>query len=860
MLSSSANSWQCAWDRSDRVSSAAKILQYAIIAVVLTGVYFLLGYSGLYLKFHYDGLSPIWPAAGLGVALLWLFDVRWWPVIVVGEYFSAVVAGRSPLIGGADGVVQLVEALLAAGLLNGFGVQAEFKRSRDVLGLAFFGCLVPAVVGGGLGIVGLYVDGLVKQPDLLRAWGNWSLGDAMGILIITPLIAEWRRWPFADNKALGSWLLSMLILIGGILAIMRWSGDSESNLYFLLLPLVVLIAARNGTWGASSAAIVLAAFVLLSNLGSVHDLLTLSMRIAFIGATAFTGYLVAAALAARSAADAAREAEQDRALVTLQALGEGVISTHGDGKVYFINAIAERLTGWRGQDAVGRNIEDVFPLSLASGETDQEHTVRHCLMHGASSEILTRRMLRDRAGTLRPVEGTITTVRARDGRIIGGVVVFRDVSESEQLRERLTHEATHDSLTGLRNRAAFDRHLRELSNGEDRKARHAMLYLDLDQFKVINDTRGHEIGDRLLIELTKRLRALVHKPDIIARLGGDEFGVLVMDANERMVLLQAEELRRAVLDYRFKEHELTFTVGVSVGVTFFSPGERSQDVLARADMACYIAKEAGRNGIHVYRTDDASMMRRHSEMTRVSQLQTAMQENRFKLYGQRIVPLQNGKNGNAANGHFYEVLLRLMENGQVVPPAAFLPAAGRFGLAANIDRWVLDQSFKFLADKASYGIRLSVNLDARTLDSPDFQRHVQEFQARYQVKPQSVCFEVTENVALEHLNRAVDTMHRLSEAGYQFSLDDFGSGVASFGYLQQLPVHYVKIDGRFVQNFSDDAANPLIIRTLVELARLRGIECIAECVENEATKVELTKLGVDFGQGFFLHRPEPLPA
>ncbi|HEV2213581.1 MAG TPA: EAL domain-containing protein, partial [Gammaproteobacteria bacterium] len=220
------------------------------------------------------------------------------------------------------------------------------------------------------------------------------------------------------------------------------------------------------------------------------------------------------------------------------------------------------------------------------------------------------------------------------------------------------------------------------------------------------------------------------------------------------------------------------------------------------------------------------------------------------------VPLSSA----GSDGHFYEVLLRLTENGQIVPPAAFLPAAGRFGLAAQIDRWVLDQSFKFLSNKAGYGIRLSVNLDARTLDSPDFQRQVQELQARHKVAPQSVCFEVTENVALEHLTRAVDTMHRLSETGYSFSLDDFGSGVASFGYLQQLPVHYVKIDGRFVQNFGDDAANPLIIRTLVELARLRKIECIAECVENEPTKNELTRLGVDFGQGFFLHRPEPLPA
>ncbi len=211
------------------------------------------------------------------------------------------------------------------------------------------------------------------------------------------------------------------------------------------------------------------------------------------------------------------------------------------------------------------------------------------------------------------------------------------------MRERLVHEASHDSLTGLRNRAAFDRHLRDLTGGKDRRAKHALLYLDLDQFKLINDTRGHETGDRLLIELTKRMRALIHKPDIIARLGGDEFGVLVLDAHEKTVLLLAEELRRAVLDYRFKERDLTFTVGVSIGVSFFSPGERASEVLSRADIACYIAKGSGRNAIHVYRMDDVSMMRHHSDLTRVTQLESAMNEGRFKLFGQRIVRLNDAE-------------------------------------------------------------------------------------------------------------------------------------------------------------------------------------------------------------------------
>jgi diguanylate cyclase (GGDEF)-like protein/PAS domain S-box-containing protein len=833
-----------------------KALLYLLTTALLTGVYFVCNYAGLYLKLHYSGLSPLWPASGMAVALLWLFGLRWWPVIVVGELLGARYGGRDWAVGATDSVAQLAEALAATLALRGLGIRPVLTRTRDVLGLAFAGALLPSLIGGGLGAYGLVLNAALDQNQLATQWGSWALGDAMGILVVTPFIAQWRRWPFADAAKLAQWAGAMLLLTAGVGIISRLPVALETSLYFLLLPLVVLASARGGESGASSAALLLALLVLGLNLNEPHEPFLVGVRVAFVGATAFTGYLVAAAFAARQAADQALLTEQDRALVTLQAIGEGVISTHATGKVYFMNSVAEKLTGWRSADAAGRAIEDVFPLSLASGETE-EHTVRHALVNGTHSEVLSRRLLRDRAGMLRPVEGAITLVHGRSGEIVGGVVVFRDVSEAEQLRERLVHEATHDSLTGLRNRAAFDRHLRDFTGGENRKLKHALLYLDLDQFKLINDTRGHEIGDRLLIELTKRLRALVHKPDIIARLGGDEFGVLVMDAHEKTVMLLAEELRRTVLDYRFKEHELTFSVGVSIGVTFFSPGERAPDVLSRADIACYIAKGAGRNAIHVYRSDDASMMQHHSDMTRVAQLETAMNAGHFKLFGQRIVRLSNGADNDA---HFYEVLLRLYEDGKVIPPTAFLPAAARYGLATRIDHWVLDQSFRFLSNKAGFGIRLSINLDPRTLDSPDFHRLVLEHKARHQVPASSVCFEVTENVALENLTRGVETMHKLTEDGFRFALDDFGSGVASFGYLQQLPVHYVKIDGRFVQKFGEDPVNPLVVRTLSELARMRKIHCIAECVENEATRDEIRKLGVDYGQGYFLHKPEPLPA
>ena len=833
--------------------SASATLRYLALAAVLTGVYFLCNSLSLTLKISSGGLAPFWPAIGLSIALLWAWGYRWWPVIVVGEILSAHFLGRSWFTSATSAGAQLLEALLAAWTLRNLGADPGFRRTRDVLLFVLGGCVVPAALGGVIGAGGLYMGGVLTQVELPRAWGNWWLGDAMGALIFAPLILQWRGWPFRGMRASLEWFLYMGLLTLCAATIVRMPDVVESSLFFLLLPLTVLVAVRCGGAGASSSTALLAMFVLAFNLGSLQDAFMAAVRIAFVGASAFTGYLVATAFAERRAADAALGEEQDRALVTLQALGEGVISTHANGKVYFMNSVAEKLTGWRSADAAGRAIEDVFPLSLASGDTE-EHTVRHALVNGAASEILTRRLLRDRAGVLRPVEGAITLARGRGGKVIGGVVVFRDVSEAEHLRERLVHEATHDSLTGLRNRAAFDKALRELTAGANRKERYALLYLDLDQFKLINDTRGHEMGDKLLVEITKRLRALVHRPDVIARLGGDEFGVLVQDAHEKTVQLLAEELRRTVLDYRFKERELIFSVGVSIGVCFFQPGDRAADVLSRADIACYIAKGAGRNGIHIYRSDDRSMMQHHSDLARVAQLETALDEGRFQLYGQRIVRLDDSAHG----APFYEVLLRLNEGGKIVPPSAFLPTAARYGFATRIDHWVLDQSFRFL--KSRPGTRLSINLDPRTIDNPDFYKQVGEHRVRHGIQPQDVCFEVTENVALENLTRAVETMHKLTQDGYRFALDDFGSGVASFGYLQKLPVQYVKIDGQFVQNFTADPVNPLVVRTLSELARMRNIQCIAECVENESTKQQLARLGVDLGQGFFLHKPEPLPA
>jgi diguanylate cyclase (GGDEF)-like protein/PAS domain S-box-containing protein len=835
-------------------------LRYLGLVAVLTGIYYLANRLGLLLRVDYGGVSPLWPSAGIGLALMWVFGLRWWPVIVLGEFLSALYLDQTFLLGLSGGLIQLMEALFCTALLRYLQVSHKFQHARDPLLFVMIATLIP-LVAGTLGATGLWLNHAIPQDKLLSAGRTWWLGDAMGILIIAPLIAQWYRWPFAVLREAIYWLGLSLLLVVCTYFILRLPNFDEESLFFLLLPFMVLAAARFGSAGASSTAFLLALMVLVLNHTVADNQFDEMVRVVFVGATAFTGYMVAAAFAERRHATVALDVEQERALVTLQAIGEGVISTRADGRVHFMNSIAERLTSWHADEARGRPIEEIFPLSFseARNNTDEpENTVRHCLRRGAGPEILSRRMLRDRTGKLRPVEGAITLVNASNGDLQGGVVVFRDISEAEQLRERLLREATHDSLTGLRNRAAFDHKLRELTDSEKSVEHYALLYLDLDQFKLINDTRGHEIGDRLLVELTRQLRGVVHHPNVIARLGGDEFGVLLLDTDEKHALLLAETLRRAVLDYQFKERDLTFTVGVSIGVNFFSTGDRASEVLSRADIACYIAKESGRNAIHVYRADDAKMLRHHSDLARISQLQTAMNEGRFRLFGQRIQRLDGGPLDGV--GRFYEVLLRLMEDGSIISPGAFLPVAARYGLSSLIDNWVMTESFKLLGDRRLADARLSINLTPRTIDSPDFMGLLTELTARYKVSPQRVCFEVTENVAFENLTRAVETMHKLNQQGFRFALDDFGTGVASFAYLSSIPVHYVKIDGGFVQNLAEDPVNPLIIRSLAELARLRGMECIAECVENDRSRQELLKLGVAYGQGYYLHKPEPFIA
>lgn len=832
------------------------IVRYILIVSLLTGFYYLAGQVGLYLHVVYADLTPLWPPSGFAVALLWAYGKRWWPVIPCGEIAIAWMLGQPLTVGMGGGAAQLVEALMAYFALQALHVRKPLDSTRDVLNFTLFGAVLPAAVGASVGLAGWQLNAFVSSGAHFSSWFTWWLGDAMGILIMTPFVVCWTHWPLLSLRIFTHWLVMFVLLLACSVGLFWIAPEQSHSLFFLLQSFMVLAALRVGLVGVTSTAVLLAGLVLGMNRELAQDDFIAAVRITFVGVSALTGYLIAAILAEGLRSRDQLAMEKERAWITLQSIVEGVISTNIQGQVQFLNTAAEEMTGWSYAQAKGLPIEMIWPVEISPAVAQGLHPIRRLLKENTRQGPPRTGQLRNHRGRSLAIEFTIVALCKPTDEESGAVITFRDVTEESRIRDELAYQAEHDRLTGLVNRASFENRLYALTKRNGITPLKALLYLDLDQFKLINDTCGHEVGDHLLANLSRQLRNVVPEPHCLARLGGDEFGILVVNCPEDEVLALAEVIRQTVVDYRYRMQDLSFQVGVSIGVAFFVVGEDTPSaLLSRADVACHMAKEQGRNRIHCYRNEDLDMLRRHGEIHWISQLRSALEEDRFQLYYQRIFPIADEQDQNPPS---LEILLRLKENNTLVSPATFLPVAERYGFMPVIDRWVLEQTFRLLGSGNSEGRVCCVNLTGPTLDDEEFLDYILGLQARYGVNPHDLCMEVTETLAINHLTRAVKTMKALSALGYRFALDDFGSGVASFGYLEELPVHFVKIDGRFVKRLKEDKTHVLIIESLAKLARMRGLGCIAEWVETEDVIDELKRLGVGMAQGYYLHRPEPL--
>lgn len=558
-----------------------------------------------------------------------------------------------------------------------------------------------------------------------------------------------------------------------------------------------------------------------------------------------------------------------RMRLLLESTSEGIFGVDPVLRCTFANRAAAQMLGYEVQEMIG---QDMFELANALRE-DMSHRAREeSLIYRTIAEdrsfLSDDEILWDRDGEHFPVQFVSNPI-TEAGEVIGAVVVFHNVAEARAMARKMDYLVAHDALTGLANRNEFKICLQQaLDNAITKGSKHVLCYLDLDQFKIVNDTCGHIAGDEMLRQLTGLLQDKVRQNDTLARLGGDEFGILMSNCDTVHALKVVENIRDSLQQFRFVWEDKTFTVGASFGVTAITPATASvSDVLSEADSACYMAKDSGRGRVHVYQADDIDLLQRHGEMQWVSRIHEAFEQQRLSLVCQPIVPVSalSKKTKDSIvddEGMFFEVLIRMMgENGQRIPPGAFIPAAERYNLMPTIDRWVVRSTLKWLHNNSTQMDHVTfctINLSGHSLNDDYFLEFVIERLNESAINGDKICFEITETAAVANLTKAVHFIKRLKEFGCRFALDDFGSGMSSFSYLKNLPVDFLKIDGNFVRDIASDPIDYAMVEAVNRVGHVMGIKTIAEFVENDKVLEQLQKIGVDYVQGYGIAMPKAL--
>jgi len=555
--------------------------------------------------------------------------------------------------------------------------------------------------------------------------------------------------------------------------------------------------------------------------------------------------------------------EKENAQVTLDSIGDGVIRTNPEGYIEYMNAAAEKAVGCSSAEGYGKSLMEVFnivddktlkmppdPAKLSAEEG------RSVMLPGYLQ------LIHPNHNKRMSIEVLATPIRDSSEKITGVVVVFHDVSELRSL-STMTYHATHDSLTGLINRREFERHISQaLENARNSNGRYVLCYMDLDNFKLVNDTSGHIAGDALLKMLKPRFQSVLREADSLARIGGDEFGILLAGCSVDWASEVTEKIRAMVEDFRFVWDDKAFRIGVSIGiVTIGADSGVLSDVLSAADSACYMAKEKGRNRVHVYEENDREMLERQGQMQWVQKIHDVLEQNRFRLFFQDIEHL--GRQPNEKSKIHGEVLLRILdEDMKLIGPGSFIPSAERYNMMPMIDRWVVENTLKLLSGNLETVInvmdRCCINLSGQSLSDERFKKFLIEEIKNTRVPPQLLCFEITETAVIANLHTATSLISSLRDMGCRFALDDFGVGLSSFGYLRNLPVDYLKMDGSFVKNMVNDKTDYEMVRAINQIGHTMNIMTIAEFVEDEAILQAVRELGVDYAQGYIIAKPLPM--
>lgn len=548
--------------------------------------------------------------------------------------------------------------------------------------------------------------------------------------------------------------------------------------------------------------------------------------------------------------------EKERLEVTLMSIGDGVITTDKDGLVTYLNPVAENLTGWSNHAAQGFHIEKVFKIYH---ETTMEAAENPALKSMATQKITllaNHTVLLNRAGEQISIEDSGAPIVNKSGDIIGAVLVFHDATEARQLRKRLTWQAQHDALTQLANRQAFEIKLDDLisTNLNSTESKHCLIYIDLDQFKIVNDTVGHAAGDELLKQIATILQKQIRDSDLLARIGGDEFAIVLENCSTAKAEQIAEKVRQAVQNHRFAWNDRIFDIGTSIGIAQMKGIINKANVMSQADVACYIAKEQGRNRVHIFKEDDQVLAKEFNNLDWANRIKRALEDKHFVLYAQKIMPLQRTESKDT-----FEVLVRLQPpEGDLIFPDQFLPAAERFNLMGELDIYIIKQAYQWLEHNFDKVKLLNINVSGQSLDDDKFNNALLELLENNSELNQKLCFEITETAAITHMSASISFLNSIKNHGCSLALDDFGSGFSSFGWLKTLPVDYVKIDGIFILDVLTDKVDAAMVKAIHTISEEMNIETVAEFVENQEVSDWLQETGIDYAQGYHYSKPSPL--
>jgi len=547
--------------------------------------------------------------------------------------------------------------------------------------------------------------------------------------------------------------------------------------------------------------------------------------------------------------------EKEKAEITLRSVGDAIITTSKDGMVEYLNPVAEKLTGFITHNVAGKPITEIYKAYDEANERWLAECIMSYLKHGSYNMPSNDIILYNANDELIDISQTIAPIQDTNNNVLGTITTFQDISKEKVLAKRIEHQAQHDALTGLLNRREFETKVEQSLTLYSEGTTHALCIMDLDRFKIVNDTLGHTAGDELLKQISAKIQKVLRKTDLFARIGGDEFALFLSNIDQKKAEEIVEKILNVVREYQFVWGNKAFRIGASIGLVD-APAQVSnyENLYHAADTACYMAKHEGRDRFHAVTYDDKNVTDKREQTQWVNRINDALRDNRFTLYCQDIIPLHDDRDLKAHR----EVLIRMLdENDKIIPPMAFIPPAERYNLMSQLDDWVIENVLKQLETDDTASV-YAVNLSGQSLADNKFTQRTIETLKNKQIQHQRLCFEITETSAIANLQNATEFLSQLQALGCYTALDDFGSGLSSFGYLRSLPINYLKIDGMFIKQITEDETSRVMVEAINSIGHTMNLKTIAEFVENEAISDLLKDMGVDYAQGYYYGKPEPM--